>query len=404
MSAGMIVLGVIVGIFTLLIIITIHELGHFIVAKISKAYVYEFSIGFGPKLFSIKTKETWVTFRAIPLGGYCSIASDKVDPPKGREKEVIPDERKLDYIARWKKMFFILAGPFINLIFALLLFTLIFAIVQHKKNDMTYFGATYDQDKYAAKAIYDNETNINYVGQEFVLWGFRLTSNERNGDNPIFDNICENINNDSCSDAINYKDNDKATSYSKTVYNFIDNLKKVEDSDTNVEISFSYKIVDKYTGVALHSDLKITKKTHYKKGDTVGISPPTRLYKTSSEAYGAGWVETFNSSVMFLKAIGNIFVGNFSGLAGPVGVAKQSAQVLNSAEDYFLFAASISANLFIFNLLFFPPLDGYRLIENFFEMITKKELSLKYKIIVNTIGFVVFLLLIIAVTIKDFIG
>ncbi|ASP28039.1 inner membrane zinc metalloprotease [Spiroplasma corruscae] len=403
MSAGMIVLGIIVGIFTLLVIITIHELGHLLVAKLFKAYVYEFSIGFGPKLFSIKTKETWITFRAIPLGGYCSIASDKADPPKGRENEIVPDERKLDYIARWKKMFFILAGPFVNLLFALLLFTFIFAIVQHKKNDMTYFGAVYDQDKVAAKAIKDKEESINYVGQEFVIWGFRLTSDERNGTNPIFDNICIDSTNDECSNAINLKENKQAVDYKKTVYNFIDNLAKVEDSDNNVKINFSYKEVDKYTGIAL-SDIKYTKEFDYKKGETVGISAPTRLYKNSTVAYGAGWAETFNASVMFLKAIGNLFVGNFGGLSGPVGVAKQSAQVLNSAEDYFLFAATISANLFIFNLLFFPPLDGYRLIENFFEMVLKRELSLKYKIIVNTIGFIVFLLLIIAVTIKDIIG
>ncbi|AKX33935.1 inner membrane zinc metalloprotease [Spiroplasma litorale] len=403
MSAGMIILGIIVGIFTLLIIITIHELGHFIVAKISKAYVYEFSIGFGPKIFSIKTKETWVTFRAIPLGGYCSIASDKVEPPKGRENEIVPDERKLDYIARWKKMFFILAGPFINLLLAIFLFSIIFAAVQHKKNDMTFFGSIYDQEKVAAKAIKDAEGNINYVGQEFVIWGFKLTSKERNDENPIFDNICKNKDQSNCENSINYKENDKAVNYKKTVYNFIDNLKKIEDNDTDVKIEFSYKEVNKYHGYAI-SEIKYTNKFSIEKGETVGISPPTRLYENAGAAYGAGWIEAFDSSVTFLKAIGNLFIGNFGGLAGPVGVAKQTAQVLNSAEDYFLFAAAISANLFIFNLLFFPPLDGYRLIENFLEMILKRELSLKYKIIANTIGFVVFLLLIIIVTVKDIIG
>jgi regulator of sigma E protease len=57
-SDGLIVLSFFIGIIVVVVLVTLHELGHFIIAKMSNAYVYEFSIGFGPRLFTIKGKET----------------------------------------------------------------------------------------------------------------------------------------------------------------------------------------------------------------------------------------------------------------------------------------------------------------------------------------------------------
>ncbi|AGR41425.1 RIP metalloprotease RseP [Spiroplasma taiwanense] len=410
MSSGLIVLAFFIGILVMLILITIHEFGHFIVAKLSNAYVYEFSIGFGPRIFVWKRKETWFSIRVIPLGGYCSIASDKVDPPSEREDEEVPNERKLDYIARWKKMFFILAGPAMNLAIALLLFTSIFAALQVKKNDMSYFGATYDQEKIAAKLILKKEQldnpEINYIGQEYVIWGWTMkTINpESQEEIVLFDNICNTTeqNQTECLDEkINTEDNNQSANYEKTVYNFLNNLSKANGYE-NVQIMFSYKKVDKYSGVS-NENPKYTEFSDYKSGETIGIAAPNRLYRSVGEAYGAGWKETFKDSISILQALGMVFTGQFDQLAGPVGVARQTATLLGSADQFFLYVAMISANLFILNLIFIPPLDGYRLLENFIEMIIKKELPYKYKIIVNSVGAILFLLLFIIITIKDFI-
>ncbi|WP_339030462.1 RIP metalloprotease RseP [Spiroplasma endosymbiont of Cantharis nigra] len=408
-SSGMVVLAFFIGIVIMLLLITIHELGHLILAKVAKAYVYEFSIGFGPRLFVIKGKETWISIRAFPLGGYCSIASDKSDPPKDREDIVVPDERKLDYIARWKKMFFILAGPAMNLFVALLLFTTIFAAVGAKKNDMTYFGAIYDQNKIAAQAILENETqtenNINYIGQEYIIWGWKMTATEETKEVILFDNICSDLESTrECNAKINEVDNQKAVSYTKTVYNFIDNLPLSKDKE-NVKIQFMYKKVDPYSGVALknYEQGKLTQLKEFEPASSIGISAPSRIYKTTAQAYGAGWGETFKASISILEAFGNIFTGKFSNLVGPVGVAKQTATLLSSPEQFFIYVATISANLFILNLIFIPPLDGYRLLENFIEMVIRKELPTKYKVIVNATGAILFLILFIMITIKDFI-
>ena len=95
------------------IIILVHEFGHFIFAKWSGVYVYEFSIGMGPKLWSKKGKkgETEYSLRAIPLGGFVRLAGEEVD-----DDEKVKKDRKLynkSFIQRFLIMF---AGAMNNFI------------------------------------------------------------------------------------------------------------------------------------------------------------------------------------------------------------------------------------------------------------------------------------------------
>ena len=100
------------------LIIFIHEFGHFIIAKINKIYVYEFSLGFGPKLFSFKRKndETEYMIKLIPLGGYVMLAGETDEDDK-----TIPDNEKLFNKTFLQKMCVMLAGVFNNFVLGLLL-------------------------------------------------------------------------------------------------------------------------------------------------------------------------------------------------------------------------------------------------------------------------------------------
>ena len=101
------------------IIIFIHELGHFFWAKVSGVYCYEFSLGFGPKLFSFKRKndETMYALRLIPLGGYVAMAGEEVDDDKK-----VPKSKKLYNKPWYKKLIIVLAGVINNFILALVVF------------------------------------------------------------------------------------------------------------------------------------------------------------------------------------------------------------------------------------------------------------------------------------------
>ena len=97
-------------------IIIIHEFGHFIAAKIFGVYCSHFSIGFGPKLWSKKGKETEYEIRALPFGGFVSMAGEEQSDEE--ELKDIPLERTLKGIKTYQKVIIFLAGVFMNFVLA----------------------------------------------------------------------------------------------------------------------------------------------------------------------------------------------------------------------------------------------------------------------------------------------
>ena len=104
------------------VIVTVHEFGHFIFAKMFGIYVYEFSIGFGPKILKWKgkNKETDYSLRLIPLGGFVSLAGEEIE-----EDENIPKNRRLQDKPIWQRFLVMFFGAGNNFIFAVLILFII---------------------------------------------------------------------------------------------------------------------------------------------------------------------------------------------------------------------------------------------------------------------------------------
>ena len=107
----------------LVILILIHELGHFIAAKIIGVRVEVFSIGFGPKLISKKIGETEWKISAIPLGGYIKMTGESLDD----ENDVKEEDKKVSFSHQkwWKKLIIVVAGPFTNILFAIPIYMIV---------------------------------------------------------------------------------------------------------------------------------------------------------------------------------------------------------------------------------------------------------------------------------------
>jgi regulator of sigma E protease len=97
------------------ILVTVHEFGHFIAARIFKVEVEKFSIGFGPKLFSFKKGITEFRISLIPLGGYLKMKGENPD------EKIENDENSFKSKLWWQRAIIAFSGPFANFILALLI-------------------------------------------------------------------------------------------------------------------------------------------------------------------------------------------------------------------------------------------------------------------------------------------
>ncbi|ATZ17964.1 RIP metalloprotease RseP [Mesoplasma melaleucae] len=416
-----VILSIFISIIVVLVLITLHELGHFIVAKLSKTYVFEFAIGFGPKLFVIKTKETWYSVRLIPLGGYVSIASDFAEPPKGREKEfeAIPDSRKIDYAIKWKKTLFILFGPLINLFVAyILIFSVLFG-VGYKPTDPNFYGQNFSTSSVAYQMIAKNEGKTpdpqlnKYIANDLqvAITGWDVTIGEK-----IFYLFTTSNKSDI---APTYKE--ISTMFNQGKSKILKYIKEIEPKDEDkILYKFSYvKLENDYSGkiigkeiTTVSAEIKNSKEVIrlWKEANQItgiAIAPPDRHFKNGGAKFGYTFVETWNQAFSLVVGIGKFFTGDFSAISGPVGIAKSStsggAPTTSLKASRMFYISSISANLFMLNILPFPPLDGYKFWETLVEWVTRKEVSQKTKTIIYATGAILLIGFIIVVTVKDII-
>ena len=110
-----------------LLVVMLHEFGHFSIAKLSGIKVNEFSIGMGPKIYQKQRGETFYSLRALPVGGYVAMEG---------EEENSHDPRAFNNVSIVKRMAVVLAGAFMNFVLAFIAFTLIFSIAGYGSNEI----------------------------------------------------------------------------------------------------------------------------------------------------------------------------------------------------------------------------------------------------------------------------
>ncbi len=130
----MIIVWILLGIVVLMVIVVVHELGHFTAAKLCGVRVEEFFVGFGPKIWSTKRGETEYGLKWIPAGGYVKIAG--MDPSEEIKPEDLPHTYK--GVSRWKRFFIIVSGSAVHIILAIIIaFMAIWLLGMPDTNDAT---------------------------------------------------------------------------------------------------------------------------------------------------------------------------------------------------------------------------------------------------------------------------
>ena len=150
-----IVLTIIVTVFIFCVLIALHELGHYLVARFFGVGIREYSIGMGPKLFQRQGKYNKFTLRALPIGGYVDMVGENSDDDGSAPEDA--GKTPLNTKPIWQRMLIVLAGPVTNILLGLLIMAI---LVLFQSN---LYGTTIDY--FGASAISDD--NMVYLTEDF---------------------------------------------------------------------------------------------------------------------------------------------------------------------------------------------------------------------------------------------
>lgn len=347
----------------LFVLILVHEWGHFIVAKKFGMRVDEFGIGLPPKLFGYKKGETEYTLNALPIGGFVRIyGQDGVDESTVESTT----EDSFSSKSKWAQAAVLVAGVTMNVLLAWVLFVGILMIGIPT-------GVT-EADATEAAAL-----RVQAVLPDSPAAAVSL---------PIGATI-EQI---SAADT---------SIVSPTPREF---QEVVTQTGGAVELTYSQG--------GAEETITITPDAGWNNGEepTLGVglalveTVPRSFFSALSEASVMTYETLINITVGLATLIGQSVVGqaDFSTLAGPIGIVGMVGDAAQfGLTSLLLFMAIISLNLAVINMLPFPVLDGGRLVMVGIEGITRKPINPQWVMRVNLVGFLLLILLMVAVTYND---
>lgn len=344
--------GIISVLILLGVIITIHELGHFIAAKKFKLYVPTFAIGFGPQIFSKKIGDTTYRLNALPLGGYVELPTS--NSLEGTEFE---NKKTMQTISRFKRVVVLASGAIFNLILAFCMFSglYVFEGLDYPIPEIVITNVQEDSPaSVAGLSAGDKLLEVNDISIDTI---------------DDINNVLNEINTSKKIDLVIQSDD------------IISEASIVRGVVNDDELfGFSYKIPSENRDVGLVESLVL--------------------------AFNQ-IINIFKSLLLFIIML---FTGNLSidMIVGPVGIMKAGGEIANEvsslSESIPIFISSLailSANIGFFNLLPIPALDGGHILFETIEAIRRKNFNQKIKDKVSNIALTGLLIFMLVITIKD---
>ena len=356
---------IVIFIAVLVLLILVHELGHFLAAKYFKIRVDEFGIGFPPRLKTLFWwGETRFTLNAIPFGGFVKIFGEDPDEEsvEGPEKE-----RSFSNKNRAVQAVVLISGVVFNALLAFVLIFIAFAV-----------GIPTPEGAYGSEHIKDPRVVVVKVMEDSPAYGAGIEL----GDVLI------------------------KVSHSEE-FKYID---RPEDLPGFLETKVGEEVVILYQRDGEEMEIKVVPE----EGDDgmVVIGVGMSVIGMMSFPVHIAFVEAFKYTVQLIGVIavelvrflGNIITGgaDFSQVAGPVGIVGMVGDAWSTGFVFLLyFTAIISLHLTIINLFPFPALDGGRLLFVAIEAVIRRTINPQVANALNGLGFILLIMLMIAVTVSD---
>ena len=416
--------------FVLGVLVFVHELGHFLVARHHGVRCLTFSLGFGPKLLQTKHGDTVYCVSAIPLGGYVKMAGENPeDGLEGKEDEFLSK-------SKWQRFQILIAGPAMNVLLAVV----VMAFVLHQGAQVPVYedqppvvGAVAEDSPAAAAGIVPGDRILSVAGRQVDSWEELVFEVGRKPEQEI-DVV---LRRESGLETV------QVTPVGLTEYNIGDLGVEPKVSpqvagfapsptvaqDAGIEIGDVIEMVDGHA-VTLQSLIQMINASAgasltvsvrrdgmvrdfdlaaQSVGDAwrIGVSliPESRVIEPGIlEAVTMSIEQNYEWSGLIFQTLGGLFTGDTptSQLVGPVGIMQMSGSAASIGWiPLFTLMAMISINLGILNLLPIPILDGGHILVMGLEGIARRDFSVQLKERIMLAGFVVILTLMVTVIYND---
>jgi len=420
------------------VMILLHELGHYLVARFFDVHIEAFSFGFGPRLFGFKRGETDFKFCAFLLGGYVKMAGEQPGEIASPDAAAM-DPRAFPAKPRWQRLCIIFAGPAVNFVLALLILTGLFMYEYPKVSDPANpVIAAVTPGGVAAKAgILEGDQVVSFDGVEGPNWEairrkelvgvgrkipvtvirngerlqFQITptvtdaqGGGSSGWNAQIDVQIAGFGDVAPSREAGLKAGDRFVSMNGQPIRNPDKLIEI------VEKSNGQPIQVVYTRNGELREATITPARTEEKGEKhwrigASLQGPVEMVKLPfREAAVESWRQNQQNAMMIYRFLQSIVEQRMSArsIDGPIGIAVQSGKAAKEGATTFLnLMAAVSLNLAVVNLLPIPLLDGGGILMLLIEMLMQRDLSMRVKEGIVKVGFAFLMMVIVFVIYND---
>jgi regulator of sigma E protease len=422
------------------VLIFIHELGHFIVARLTGVGVERFSIGFGPVLLRWRGRETEYCLSLIPMGGYVKMVGEE-SPVEGGETLPWDPAKAFALKPLWARFLIVFAGPGMNFVLAAILFTIVFATFGRPVWSAV-IGRIADAGPAAAAGLRTGDTVVAMDDRPVVYWEdlerfvasadgralrvrvkraggehtLSLTPRRKTVTDPLGDQRevwdigagpqlppqIKAVVVDSPAQRAGLQAGDVVTAVAgQPVYSPDDLVESIKSRPEQ-----ALPIVVERNGRPL--TLTVTPRAEVEKSPTgkettvgrMGAEIATKAVRFAAygpfEAVGHGVVRTWEWTVLTFKGLWKLATGGLalSNIGGPIQIAQETTRQAREGMLWLLlFTGVISVNLAVLNLLPIPILDGGHLFFFVIEGVLGRPLSLKKREVAQQLGFVLLMII-----------
>ncbi len=457
-------MGIFAFMLTLVLVVVVHELGHFLFCKLFGVYVKTFSIGIGPKLLRKRWGETEYVISAIPFGGYVKMAGEGMMEeiqdtgtweerkyPLGTEEgnleaagldDDIPPERHFFNKPAWQRGLVFVAGPLFNLVLAFLLYTTLVFVGGLRDIPFTTIGLIHEDTVAATSGLQVGDRLLSVDGEEVSTWGQVLAalaplSVEDAAEATSLsvtierDGLTENLTLAPCSIAsegywtnglevwnttvglvqkggkaaeLGLQTGDLITTVDGQDVTSFNSIARIVNDAPGREIELKW-VRD---GV-LMDGLVAPKLQEIEPGNSVGRISIERYFESEKVSFGRacqlGAAQTQDTIVRTVAVLRDGIMGRLGldAVGGPVRIGQAAGEMLRWSFSHLMyFVAFFSVNLFLLNLMPIPVLDGGHVLFLIFEVIRGgKPVPERLQAIATQIGLIILLLFMTFVIVLD---